>query len=327
MTVAQRLTIANFRTEVHNDWCPGCGDFGILSSVQMALAEMSIEPHMAVIFSGIGCSGKLPHYVNTYGIHTLHGRPLPFAIGAKIANPSLYVIAVGGDGDGLGIGAGHFLNAGRRNVDIVYIIHDNGVYGLTKGQASPTLRRGLRPKSLPKPNINDAVNPIGAAIIAGYTFVARAYSYDTRHLKEIIKQAVLHKGSAFIDVLQPCPTYNDIHTKEWYAGEDRVDPQTGKQVPRIYKLEETGYDGEVKSDSEDEQVAKITAAIAKSFEFGDRIPVGVFYRNPFVPTYEERIAGMAPGYIDSPPAVQPIRDTSLRPIARIEAILEEFKVR
>jgi 2-oxoglutarate ferredoxin oxidoreductase subunit beta len=164
--------MSDYRTDVFVDWCPGCGDFGILSAIHMALAELGIEPHRAVLDSGIGCSGKVPHFVNAYGVHTLHGRTLPFATGIKLANPDLEVIAVGGDGDGLGIGVGHFVNTGRRNIDMTYIIHDNGVYGLTKGQASPTLKLGLRTKSLPKPNINEGINPIALASAAGYTFIA-----------------------------------------------------------------------------------------------------------------------------------------------------------
>ncbi|MEM2066080.1 MAG: 2-oxoacid:ferredoxin oxidoreductase subunit beta, partial [Candidatus Caldarchaeum sp.] len=289
-----RLSIVSYRTPVHNDWCPGCGDFGILSAIQMALADLQIPPHKVAVFSGIGCSGKTPHYINAYGIHTLHGRVLPFALGAKLANPSLTVLAVGGDGDGLGIGAGHFVNTGRRNVDFTYVLFDNGVYGLTKGQASPTLPRGMKTKSLPKPNVNDAVNPIALAVVSGYTFVARGYAYDTRYLKELIKKGIQHEGSAFIDVLQPCPTYNDIMTKEWYGGEDRI--VDGKPFPRIYKLEDTGYDGEVKSGEPEEVNAKKLQAIAKSFEWGDRIPVGVFYQNRFVPSYEERISANIKDY-------------------------------
>jgi len=319
-----KLTMMSYRTPVHNDWCPGCGDFGILSAIQMALADLQIPPHLVAVFSGIGCSGKTPHYINAYGIHTLHGRPLPFALGAKLANPSLTVIAVGGDGDGLGIGAGHFVNTGRRNVDITYIIHDNGVYGLTKGQASPTLARGLKPKSLPRPNINDAVNPIALAVVSGYTFVARGYAYDTKHLKELIKMGIKHKGSSFIDVLQPCPTYNDITTKEWFGGEDRI--VDGKPMPRIYKLEETGYDGEVKSADPEEENAKKLQAIAKSFEWGDRIPVGIFYRNPFVPTYDERIKQNVPDYLENPPAKQLIATHDGRSLWTFGEILKEFLV-
>ena len=152
------LKLGDYKTEVHNDWCPGCGDFGIVNAIQMSLAEMQIPRHKAAIFSGIGCSGKTSHFINVNGVHTLHGRVLTFAQGAKLTNPDLTVIAVGGDGDGLGIGAGHFVAAGRRNLDMTYIIFNNGVYGLTKGQASPTLKLGEKTKSLPSPNTNYNVN-------------------------------------------------------------------------------------------------------------------------------------------------------------------------
>ena len=196
--------LADYKTDVHNDWCPGCGDFGIVNALQMALFEMGIERDKATIFSGIGCSGKTSHFINTYGVHTLHGRVLTFAQGGKLANPDMTVVAVGGDGDGLGIGAGHFVAAGRRNIDMTYIIFDNGVYGLTKGQASPTLKLGEKTKSLPSPNTNSNVNPIGLAVASGFTFVARGYSYDVRHLKDLIVKAVKHKGLSFLDVLH-CP--------------------------------------------------------------------------------------------------------------------------
>src|ERR671925_1944320 len=182
------LKLADYKTDVHNDWCPGCGDFGILNAIQMALADMQVPSHRATIFSGIGCSGKTPHFIRTNGIHVPHGRVLPFAQGAKLANPDLEVIAVGGDGDGLGIGVGHFVHAGRRNIDMTYIIHDNGVYGLTKGQASPTLHLGMQTKSLPMPNINTNVDPIMLGLAAGFTFIARTYSYNTKHVKETIKK-------------------------------------------------------------------------------------------------------------------------------------------
>ena len=234
--------VADYKTDVHNDWCPGCGDFGIVSAIQMALAEMEVPRHKAAVFSGVGCSGKTSHYLNVYGVHTLHGRVLPFAQGAKLANPEMTVVAVGGDGDGLGIGAGHFVAAGRRNVDMTYLIFNNGVYGLTKGQASPTLKLGVKTKSLPEPNVNQSVNPIALAIASGFTFVARGYSYDVRHLKDlIIIKAVQHKGLSFLDVLQPCPTYNDINTRDWYAGTDLRETNNGK-TSRIYKLEDIHFD-------------------------------------------------------------------------------------
>jgi len=292
-------------TDVYADWCPGCGDFGIMNALQMAFAELGLQSHQTVIVSGIGCSGKEAHNVRANGVHTLHGRTLPFATGIKIANPDLEVLAIGGDGDGLGIGAGHFVNTGRRNIDMTYIIHNNGVYGLTKGQASPTLKRGLKTKSLPKPNINEAVNPIGLAIISGYTFAARSYAYDVMHLKDTIKQAIQHKGLAFVECLQPCPTYNDINTKDWYAGEDRKDNQ-GKPQSRLYKLEDTGFDPEVRDWKQD--LSKKMAALEKAEEWGDRIPIGVFYKKEYESTFEERINNRVPFYRNRPPAKQKLSD-------------------
>jgi len=318
------LKLADYRTPVFVDWCPGCGDFGILSAVQMALVDLQLPPSKVAIFSGIGCHAKLPHFVNAYGVHTLHGRTLPFAVGAKLANPDLEVIAVTGDGDGLGIGAGHFVNTGRRNIDMTVLIHDNGVYGLTKGQASPTLKLGLKTKSLPKPNINEGINPVAIALATGYTFIARSYAYDVRHLKEIIKQGIQHHGLALVIIQQPCPTYNDINTKEWYGGEDRIDPATGKPMPRLYRLEETGYDGVVHSPEEEFQ--KYLAALTKAQEWGDKIPMGVFYQNELVPTYQERISGRIPTYLENPPAKQSISDSDGKPITGIRKMLKELRV-
>jgi 2-oxoglutarate ferredoxin oxidoreductase subunit beta len=299
------LKPAEFKTDVHNDWCPGCGDFGIVNAIQMALADMGLQRDKTAIFSGIGCSGKTSHFINTYGVHTLHGRVLTFAQGAKIANPEMTIIAAGGDGDGLGIGAGHFVAAGRRNVDMTYIIFDNGVYGLTKGQASPTLRLGEKTKSLPSPNTNSNVNPIGLAIASGFTFVARGYSYDIKHLKSLIIQAVKHPGLSFLDVLQPCPTYNDLNTRDWYAGADLMD-EAQKRHSRIYKLEEQGFEPVVHYDSEVEVNEKLSQALIKSLEWGNKIPIGVFYKNEITTPYTVRIQDHIPNYLDNPPAKQNI---------------------
>ena len=317
------LRPADFQTEVHNDWCPGCGDFGILKAIQMALADLKYERHNVAIFSGIGCSAKTVHYVNTYGIHTLHGRVLPFATGAKLANPGLEVVALGGDGDGLGIGAGHFVNMGRRNLDMLYVIHDNGVYGLTKGQASPTLRLGLKPKSLPKENINDAVNPLWLALASGATFVARGYSFDIRHLKDLITRGIQHRGYAFLDVLQPCPTYNNLNTKDWYGGEDLA-REGGKRMPRVYKLEERGHDPLVRSPEEADP--KKLEALKRAMEWDDQIPIGVFYQNPMLPTFEDRLEERIPAYREEPPAKQLIADAAGRPTVRIRKFLDELVV-
>jgi len=308
--------------EVYADWCPGCGDFGIMNGLQMAFAELGLEPYQIVMVSGIGCSGKEPHNVKCNGVHTLHGRTLPFAMGIKVANPALEVVAIGGDGDGLGIGAGHFVNAGRRNLDMTYIIHNNGVYGLTKGQASPTLRLGLQTKALPKPNINEAVNSIALAVVSGFTFVARSYAYDVRHLKDTIKQAIQHKGLAFIDCLQPCPTYNNITTKDWYAGEDRKDA-SGKPQSRLYKLEETGFDPVVHDWNED--FSKKVAAMDKAREWGDRIPIGVFYKNELEPTFEERIKDRIAFYRERPPAKQKLCDENRLSNVDLTEFMEDLK--
>lgn len=318
------LKLKDYKTTVHNDWCPGCGDFGIVNALQMALAEMGIQRDKAAIFSGIGCSGKTSHFINTYGVHTLHGRVLTFAQGGKLANPEMTVVAVGGDGDGLGIGAGHFVAAGRRNVDMTYIIFDNGVYGLTKGQASPTLKLGEKTKSLPTPNTNYNVNPIGLAVASGFTFVARAYSYDVRHLKDLIKQAISHKGLSFLDVLQPCPTYNDINTRDWYAGEDLA-TEAAERHSRIYKLEDTHFDPVVHYADQQEVDEKLAQALIKSLEWGTKIPIGIFYRNDLISPYTLRLTDKIPNYLENPPAKQNISKNGM-PITDVSKILDSLQV-
>src|SRR5437899_12895583 len=303
------LELKTYRTQVHNDWCPGCGDLGIVNAIQMTLLEMQMEPHRVAVFSGIGCSGKTPHFINAYGFHSLHGRSLPIATGAKLANPELTVVAVGGDGDGLGIGAGHFVNTGRRNVDFTYVMYDNQVYGLTKGQASPTLPKGIKTKSMPTPSIVEGVNPIAMAVASGYTFVAKSYALDVRHLKQILRAAIEHKGSAFVDVLQTCPTYNHINTKEWYSGDDLP-----TKAPRLYKLEETGFDGTVKNPSDTEEVnAKKGSALLKSFEWGNKIPVGIFFRVQ-TPTYMDQLAQRMPVLKEKPFVEQDIYQRDVAPL-------------
>ncbi len=294
-----------FKSNVNPDWCPGCGDYGILNAAIMALGELKLDPSKVVIVGGIGCSGKIPHYINANGIHTLHGRAVPFALGIKLANPELEVIVFGGDGDQLGIGVGHLVSVGRRNPDMVIVIHNNQVYGLTKGQASPTLPRGIKTKALPRANIQDPVNPVRLALASGFTFVARGYAYDVPHLKEILKKAIQHKGLALVDVAQPCPTYNDVYTREVYA-------------KRIVKLESlSGWDPVVRSPEEAEEKAKRAWELA---EWGEKIYIGVFYQNPLVPTYEERLSERIPLYMKFPPAKLPI-EIEGRPLMSAERIL------
>ncbi len=271
-----------------------CGDFGILTGIQMALARLQLDPDKVACFSGIGCSGKTPHYVNAYGFHTLHGRVLPTATGGRLANTDITVIALGGDGDGYGIGAGYFVNSGRRNLDFTYLVHDNNVYGLTKGQASPTLSKGKRTKSMPEQAIQDGINPIAMAVAAGYTFIARAYALEPKYTADIIARAIQHKGSALVDVLQTCPTYNDLYTKEWYEGADLPE-----KMSRLYKLEERGYDGKVQDPTDAQEiVAKKAAAVARSYE-REPLPIGVYYEVE-LPTYEDEVFKRIPSLRETP---------------------------
>ncbi|WP_333638847.1 2-oxoacid:ferredoxin oxidoreductase subunit beta [Pyrobaculum aerophilum] len=292
--MATEIKPEHFRSPIWNDWCPGCGDFGILSAMYQAFAELKLKPLDLVVVSGIGCSGKTPHYINVGGVHTLHGRALPFAQGIKIANPNLTVVVNVGDGDLLGIGSAHFVAMGRRNIDIVVIMHNNTVYGLTKGQASPTLRLGEQPKSLPKPNIQSAVNPIALALASGYTFVARGYAARVPHLKELIKQAILHKGSAFIDVLQPCVTFDNIHTYDYYN-------------KRVYDVQEEDKWDPV-ADTPEKRWEKLKGALQYAYADGERIPIGVFYVDKTVPPFEERLLSRMPKYLEAPPALQKIEE-------------------
>lgn len=316
------IKLSDFKTSVHNDWCPGCGDFGIVNAIQMALAELKIPRDKSVIFSGIGCSGKTSHFVNVNGIHVPHGRLLTYAQGAKLSNPNMTVIGIAGDGDGLGIGSGHFVAAGRRNVDMTYIIFDNGVYGLTKGQASPTLKLGEKTKSLANPNPNDSVNSVGLAITSGFTFIARSYSYSIKHLVKTIVNGISHNGLSFIQVLQPCPTYNDINTKEWYSGSVTTDD--GKPQPRLYDLAETGYDPMVYKGDIAELNEKLSQALVRSLEWADRIPIGIFYQNELVSTYDKRIEETMPYYHTNPPAFQTISDGNDKATTNIEELLASF---
>lgn len=316
------ITARDYRVQHPNDWCPGCGDFGILSAVQQAAAGLNRQPHEMAVFGGIGCSGKALYYVPVYGVHTLHGRVLSFATGAKLANPALTVVAVGGDGDGLGIGAGHFVNTGRRNVDLTYILFNNEVYGLTKGQAAPTLAMGLQPKSLPEPNIQGQLNPLMLAMASGFTWIGRGYAFNVKQLVRLMQQAIEHPGLAYLDVLQPCPTYNNLHTKDWFAGQDLAPAQ-----PRVYDLDDAGYDPHIPEGASEEAVhAVMQRFVSKAHEWGDRIPTGVFLVNHSVSTFAARIARQTPSYDEAPPARRIIADAQGRPTADLSPLLAELTV-
>jgi len=259
-----------YRGEVQPDWCPGCGDFAVLNALQRALAELKLKPKDVLIVSGIGCSSNLPNFMATYGFHGIHGRTIPVATGAKLANPELEVIITTGDGDCYGIGIGHFIHVMRRNIDITLIVMNNQIYGLTTGQASPTSLKGHKTKSTPFGVIDEPINPIALAIAGGATFVARGFSGDPIHLAKLIKEGIVHKGFALIDVFSPCVTFNRLNTYDWFR-------------QRIYKLEEAGHDP-----------TNFEAAIKKAYEFSPKIPIGLFYVTK-KPTYEEYFSNIYKG--------------------------------
>jgi 2-oxoglutarate ferredoxin oxidoreductase subunit beta len=270
------VNLNDLRTPKTNTWCPGCGNFGILMAFKKALIELGIEREDAVLVSGIGCHGKMVNYVNINGFHGIHGRVLPLATGIKLANPRLNVVGFAGDADQYNEGWGHFAHAIRQNIDMTLIVHDNMVLGLTTGQATSTSQQGFKSKSTPFGVIPPMLNPIAHALVSSGTFVARGFSGDMLHLKGLIVEAIKHRGFAFIDVFQPCVTFNYLNTYEWFR-------------QRVYKLEEN-----------DHNLTDREKALEKALEWGDKIPIGIFYK-------KER-----PIYSDSLPQMNGERPTKLQ---------------
>ena len=260
---AGQLTKDSYKGKIHPDWCPGCGDFSVLSALQTALFELGLKPHQVLVVSGIGCSSNLPGFINAYGMHTLHGRSLAVATGAKLGNHELKVICTGGDGDGYGIGGNHFVHTMRRNVDLTYIVMDNQIYGLTTGQVSPTSVKGMITKSTPHGSVENPINPIPMAIVGGATYVARGFSGKQKHLVEILKGAIQHRGFALVDVFSPCVTYNKDNTYQWFN-------------PRVKILEEQGHNP-----------ADFNKAIERGYQWGEEIPIGVFWKRTDLPSLED----------------------------------------
>ncbi len=255
-TAPVKLDVKDYKAEVPPDWCPGCGDFGVLNVLQRACAELGRAPHEVLVVSGIGCSSNLPGFFRSYGVHSLHGRALPFATGAKLANHALTVIAAGGDGDGYGIGLNHFIQAMRRNIDITYVVMNNEIYGLTTGQCSPTSETGMKTKSTPMGNLEGMLNPLALALASGCGYIARGFSGDVKHLTKLYVDGIRHPGFALIDVFSPCVTFNKQNTYDWFR-------------KRVYRLEDRGHDP-----------SDFHAAMARAVEWGEQIPIGLFYRSP-----------------------------------------------
>ncbi|HEC2201612.1 TPA: 2-oxoacid:ferredoxin oxidoreductase subunit beta [Staphylococcus delphini] len=262
-------TFKDFRNNVKPNWCPGCGDFSVQAAIQKAAANVGLEPDEVALITGIGCSGRLSGYVNSYGVHSIHGRALPLAQGVKMANRDLTVIASGGDGDGYAIGMGHTIHALRRNMNITYIVMDNQIYGLTKGQTSPSSAPGFVTKTTPKGNIEQNVAPLELALSSGATFVAQGFSSDIKVLTKMIEDAINHDGFSFVNVFSPCVTYNKINTYDWF------------------KENLTAID-----DIENYDVSNKQAALQTVLEH-DSLVKGIVYQDTTTPSYESQIDGLA----------------------------------
>lgn len=271
-------------------WCAGCGDYGILNALKKAMGILNLDLEQTVLATGVGCSSKISQYVNTYRIETLHGRSLPVATGIKLANHNLTVIAEGGDGDGMGLGMGHFIHTARRNLDITYFIHNNQIYGLTKGQASPTSDLGVVTKFTPAPlgNIEQPINIVKMALNAGATFVARAFVANSTQLANLMADAIRHPGFAVIDILQPCVSFNHINTYQWY--QQRVKPIENMECYNPDSLE---------------------AALSLAKLWGEEIPIGLFYRQ-IRPTFN----GSLPQLTQEPLATQDITHIDISKIMK-----------
>ncbi|MCX5720317.1 MAG: 2-oxoacid:ferredoxin oxidoreductase subunit beta [Nitrospirae bacterium] len=280
-------TLEDYRGQ-KTTWCPGCGNFGILKAFKDAMIELGIEPHQVTVVSGIGQAGKFPHYIKCNTFNGLHGRTLPVATGIKLTNHEMLVIAVAGDGDCYGEGGNHLIHTIRRNINVKLFVHDNQIYGLTKGQASPTSMEGMITKNQPFGVFSEQLNPIVFAIALDCSFVARGFAGDPVHLKGLMKEAINHRGFAVVDILQPCVTFNKVNTYEWYR-------------QRVYPVEPE-YNPEDKME-----------AFKKALEWGERIPIGILYRNQRL-TLEERI----PTIKDKPLVKQSFE------FSRVEATMKEF---
>ncbi len=259
------MTEQDFTTSYKPTWCPGCGNFGILIAMKKALVELNLKPENVLIFYGIGCSGNGVNFLKTYAWHSLHGRAVPSAVGAKLANKDLTVIVMAGDGDGYGEGLNHFIQAIRGNTNITYVVHDNQRYSLTTGQAAPTTSKGTPTKSTPNGLIEEPLNPMALALSAGCTFVSRGFSGKADHLKDLFKAAISHQGFSLVDVFQPCVTFNNVNTFPWY-------------LDRLYNLDE---DKTYRHDN-------FEAAYKQSLIWGKKIPYGIFYQKPR-DTYEDNL--------------------------------------
>ena len=267
MEISQQLKPKDYKSDVPPIWCSGCGDYGVLASLTMAFSLNNVKPSDTVLVSGIGCSSRLPYFVTTFGMHTIHGRALPVATGIKLARPDLRVVVVGGDGDHFSIGGGHLPHAARKNIDLLLIVMDNSIYGLTKGQASPTSRPGMATTTTPYGSPDVPINPVAYALVYGASFVAQSFSSNTKLTTDLIGKALNHKGFAFINVISPCPTFNKVDTFEYYK-------------PLLRNIDEIHPD-------KGDKVRALSLAMTMGRENGE-VPIGLFYQEKR-PTYVEML--------------------------------------
>lgn len=285
-------TFKDFRNSVKPNWCPGCGDFSVQAAIQKACANVGLEPEELAVITGIGCSGRLSGYINSYGVHSIHGRALPMAQGVKMANQELTVIASGGDGDGYAIGMGHTIHSIRRNIDLTYVVMDNQIYGLTKGQTSPSSAHGFVTKTTPHGSIEKNVSPLELAITSGATFVAQSFSSDIKELTAIIEAAINHKGFAFVNVFSPCVTYNKVNTYDWFK----------ENLVSLNDIE--GYDNKDKKQALNTVVEH------------NGLVTGIIYQDTETPSYAEQLNGYSKSL-----AKESIEMDS----SKFEALMAEFK--
>lgn len=289
------FSIKDYQSDFKPTWCPGCGNFAQWRTIRQALVELEIPPEEVVLVSGIGCSSHMPNFLNVYGLQTVHGRGIPVATGIRLANPELTVLVYGGDGDIYGIGGNHFLHSCRRNVDIITIVSNNFVYGLTTGQASATTPIGTVTRTTPRGSIENPINPIAVAIASGATFVARGFSGDMTQLTNIIKAAIDHRGFAFVDVFSPCITFNKKQTFAYFRD-------------KVMKVEDFGHDKEDFHSAMD---------LANRRILRNKLPTGIFYQIENTTTYEERDFALNQGIIPAKTDLELSDD-------QINAITEEF---
>lgn len=271
-------------------WCPGCGNWGIWAALKSALAALGLRTEEVVIVYGIGCAGNTANWIKTYGFHSLHGRTLPVALGVKLANYNLKVLAISGDGDAYAEGANHFLQTARTNIDLTYLVFNNHSFSLTTGQSSPTSDQGYISKTTPNGELNMPLNPLSLALDARASFVARGYAGDVKHLTELIKLGIMHQGFALIDIFQECLTFNKINTSSWYK-------------ERIYKL------AEIQHNTNSRQEAWLKA------QEEEKLPIGIFYEEQ-KPTFEDKL---------NITADIPLVEKSLEQKTIVEKLLNEFK--